>query len=763
MTLIRRKQRNIQLFLKNYLLWAMFLLVTPVHLPCCPDACAAANATAIDVMLVLDNSGSMKRSDPEFQTKTFVMDFIKKVPQSTAFGIIIFDDQINRSMPLTLVTDETFPKQLQASLNQIDYSGLLTRSPSAIERAIYELKHSGRENTKKVIVFLTDGIVDSGDKQQDKEQTKWLTDILTEDARLHGIQAFCIAFTEQADFQLIQTFAQRTDGEYFRAYEVGEIQGIFEKILDLISAPEKALSTISIMSNSQTKKTPQPLQALPFRPETLAIIAAAALLTLIFIVLMIRRQRKSELILQAHLQQLKALEKRQQANGKKPSKPAPKPWIKIDRERLMSEETTHDMKIDDDELLPVISEPEETLAGEIFPEPSQIPEPLMPAEDAPPQQPAPPAPEPTVTLQPEPALPDSADAIIQFPETNQEDGLPKAQLQDILKVTDKSIHSITKKSMNIGRKPEVNDIVIPNKTISKQHARIDYRNGMFYLTDLRSANGTYLNHVLFSDHHKMQEVAIKSGDKLTFDKFEFLFLYEDEDRIDRTIMRHMDISDFESEKRLPLGVQSSPTVILSPEMIASAIKQPGKKSKAASSETPSGTSDRQDQQKPRRRVKPRVRPQPKPDQPSGSIPESQPPTQSKAETPPKQPSDAKFWETPDIAPINQDPADPVSEKKLVPNTGPMEFSTMNEVIEIDDFLDAWSGDTDDPSQNPKQDILQEMDKIEVSKCFNHPDNRADNFCVICGYTFCSECITEKDGHPICRDCLSINQTGELKL
>ncbi|HSR61988.1 MAG TPA: vWA domain-containing protein, partial [Gammaproteobacteria bacterium] len=112
-----------------------------------------------DVFLVLDNSGSMKQNDPQFLAKTAVDEFIGLLDDSTRVGIIIFDQTVRKPVPLTRVTDATREEILQ-NLDQINYKGQYTDSPAAIERAIYDIKLSGREDARKVIVFMTDGIVD---------------------------------------------------------------------------------------------------------------------------------------------------------------------------------------------------------------------------------------------------------------------------------------------------------------------------------------------------------------------------------------------------------------------------------------------------------------------------------------------------------------------------------------------------------------------------------------------------------------------------
>lgn len=54
-----------------------------------------------------------------------------------------------------------------------------------------------------------------------------------------------------------------------------------------------------------------------------------------------------------------------------------------------------------------------------------------------------------------------------------------------------------------------NDICIPEQHVSRQHAVINYRNGIFMITDLGSANGTFVNDQLVVDAY-----PLASGDHI---------------------------------------------------------------------------------------------------------------------------------------------------------------------------------------------------------------------------------------------------------
>lgn len=61
---------------------------------------------------------------------------------------------------------------------------------------------------------------------------------------------------------------------------------------------------------------------------------------------------------------------------------------------------------------------------------------------------------------------------------------------------------------------------IEESTVSRKHARLEYRSGQFRLTDLRSSNGTFINGELIPP---MEPVEIRPGDDIIFADLEYVF------------------------------------------------------------------------------------------------------------------------------------------------------------------------------------------------------------------------------------------------
>jgi pSer/pThr/pTyr-binding forkhead associated (FHA) protein/Mg-chelatase subunit ChlD len=184
----------------------------------------------LDLVFVIDNSGSMKKNDPDFITPQVVHTFIGQLSLQTQVAMVLFDENARLLMPLTPLSESSARQSVEAGLKIIDYRGQHTNTPVGIERALYELRVKGRPAAQKGIIFITDGIVDTGDPRKDEELTRWLKQDLADQSRELGIRIFGIALTDAADFSLIQTLAARTQGEYFRTYAASEITAVFNQI-----------------------------------------------------------------------------------------------------------------------------------------------------------------------------------------------------------------------------------------------------------------------------------------------------------------------------------------------------------------------------------------------------------------------------------------------------------------------------------------------------------------------------------------------------
>jgi hypothetical protein len=366
-----------------------------------PPSPPAAGSEALDVMLVLDNSGSMKENDPQGLMSKVVTGFAGGLPEGARLGIVLFDDRARLLLGLTRVTSQGFADRLFGALSELSYRGKRTDIPGGMERAIYELREAQRPGVRSAIVLLTDGIIDIGGEAFNQEQSLWLRQGLAGEAKRYGIRIFGIAFTEAADFRLIQSISQTTDGAYFRVPLVGSIPEVFQQILRQISPPEPA----------EIERSPRPPATAPAPGRAATSVPLAAF----------EAGPRYDLWLMA--------------GG----------WLVVFA------------------------------------------------------------------------------ALLLFFRRARSSALPRAQLVEADGGPLAKPYIIRERVTRIGRDEEANDIVIAHETVSTQHALIEYRNNIFYIRDLKSANGTFLNGHRFSSETEARELPLKHMDRIAFDQYEYRF------------------------------------------------------------------------------------------------------------------------------------------------------------------------------------------------------------------------------------------------
>lgn len=190
----------------------------------------AASQALRDVVLVLDNSGSLHEADPEKRLVPAVRAFLDGLPEDTRAGLVVFDGTARLPVPLGESVQVDRAQFAQSLTSAIDYRGQLTNTPAAVERAIDELYAQARPGAEKFLVLFTDGIVDTGAAATDAAGLSRLRGEVSATARARGVRVFSVAFTEAADRALLEHLSAQTGGETFLARDVAELDAAFGRV-----------------------------------------------------------------------------------------------------------------------------------------------------------------------------------------------------------------------------------------------------------------------------------------------------------------------------------------------------------------------------------------------------------------------------------------------------------------------------------------------------------------------------------------------------
>ena len=241
---------------------------------------------ALDVFLVVDNSGSMRPTDPNFSLPNALSAFTGRLPVNSQLGIIIFDKNVKIPLELTQTASGKFKSEVGDALRKLSYKGSQSDLAGGGERAIYELRQQGRSDARRAIVFVTDGVLDLGSKTATAVKTRWLREDLALEAKRLGITLFVVTMSQAADYQLAQTLARTTGGEYYRALTRADLPFAFAQVNDRLKgmlAPAEVTPANPVDAN--------PLRLSVFEhPFVLGSIVATAVAALLLVLVFARKR-----------------------------------------------------------------------------------------------------------------------------------------------------------------------------------------------------------------------------------------------------------------------------------------------------------------------------------------------------------------------------------------------------------------------------------------------------------------------------------------
>jgi len=203
-----------------------------------PQPVRSQNAPNMDVVLVIDSSGSMQKTDPLSLRVPAAKLFISLLEKGDRAGIVSFSDRGYVLSGLVPVDSQEHKETLFSAADRISADGLYTNLFEGFNSGYEALalqKESGRE---KIMVLMSDGMMDVGNLDQDRRLIDTLENSLTETLRNENIRVYTIAFTDQSDRKLLEKISKRTGGFYNTALTDKDFHGVFTSIFESLKSPE---------------------------------------------------------------------------------------------------------------------------------------------------------------------------------------------------------------------------------------------------------------------------------------------------------------------------------------------------------------------------------------------------------------------------------------------------------------------------------------------------------------------------------------------
>jgi uncharacterized protein (TIGR03503 family) len=185
----------------------------------------------VDIRLLIDISGSMKKNDPNNLRIPAIQLVSNLLPKKTRAGIWSFGQHVNNLVKVAPVSQK-WQKRATQMAKKINSSGLYTNIGQALEQSTQSWS-SPNPTEKRSLILLTDGMVDIGKdpKKNKKERNRILKKILPQ-LKLMGVAIHTIALSKHADHELLKTLSKSTDGWYNAVNNADELQKLFLRLFE---------------------------------------------------------------------------------------------------------------------------------------------------------------------------------------------------------------------------------------------------------------------------------------------------------------------------------------------------------------------------------------------------------------------------------------------------------------------------------------------------------------------------------------------------
>ena len=221
--------------------YLLFLILSLVSLLLPGSVTAAGEATNLDVVMVLDVSGSMKTTDPKrisFEGAKLFVDMMESL--NSRAGFAAFDTAVKNQYDLTDLDSTADKTEIKKAIDALEYTKGDTNIGTALDAAVKMLETAGDTGNKKMVLFFTDGDIDLDnrpDVESDQEK-KSLEDSRAAAARAaeNGIGIYTIGLNAgkndrfEMDPALITEVAETTDAICRIVSSADELPGAFNDI-----------------------------------------------------------------------------------------------------------------------------------------------------------------------------------------------------------------------------------------------------------------------------------------------------------------------------------------------------------------------------------------------------------------------------------------------------------------------------------------------------------------------------------------------------
>ncbi|WP_152392697.1 vWA domain-containing protein [Paenibacillus guangzhouensis] len=175
-----------------------------------------------DIVLVIDNSGSMKETDPNQDRYSAAKRLIQKMDSDNQLAVLVFHDQVEVIQPFTEVNTQVAKDEVAAKIDALEQTDGGTNIALALDEAMNQIQAKGTAQRGTMVILLSDGFSEVDTNQ-----------VLAKYEQQHvAINTIGLSLVNPKGTSLLQQIADRTSGQYYDVSKADDLSLVFQKIYD---------------------------------------------------------------------------------------------------------------------------------------------------------------------------------------------------------------------------------------------------------------------------------------------------------------------------------------------------------------------------------------------------------------------------------------------------------------------------------------------------------------------------------------------------
>lgn len=198
--------------------------------------------TVKDIVLIIDNSGSMMETDPDDLRYEAAKSFVDQMDSSKQVAVIVFNDDPELIQPFVRVRDQGVKNEVHAAIDALEPTNFGTDIALALESGMEQIKGLN-SSSGAMAILLSDGF-------SDVNTAKVLADYRSRGVVVNTVGLGLSRYGNSEGSSLLKEIASQTGGRYYDEADAANLSFVFQQIYDNLDERMLVTERTGLMEHS---------------------------------------------------------------------------------------------------------------------------------------------------------------------------------------------------------------------------------------------------------------------------------------------------------------------------------------------------------------------------------------------------------------------------------------------------------------------------------------------------------------------------------